>query len=132
MSTQRSVSTGVKTSGIVLIVFIGLFNFHIPHFLIESHKYSFASYMLELALLGNVLGAITAAGGIYRNKRWGWILGILIACISVALWIAQETIGLPGLPKMWFEPSRIVSLSIEALFVIVAYRQLRSTEFRHR
>ncbi len=80
----------------VLIVIVGLFNFHIPHFLIESHTYSIASYILEFALLVNVLGAVIAGIGIYRNKRWGWMLGILVSFVSVALWLAQETIGLPG------------------------------------
>ncbi len=123
MKTLIVVSKLVKTLGIVLIVIVGLFNFHIPHFLLESKtQFNTAAYILEFALLINALGAIIAAVGIYKNMRWGWILGILISCISVILWIAQETIGLPGLPKMWFEPSRIVSLIIEVVFVALAIK----------
>jgi len=35
MGTQDSVSTRAKTLGIVLIVIVGLLNFHLPHFLLE-------------------------------------------------------------------------------------------------
>lgn len=124
MVTQKR----TKTTSIILIVFIGLMNFHVPHFLVESHTYSLAARILEYALLVNVIGAIIAAIAIFRNKRWGWTLGILISIVSVVLWIAQETIGLPGLPKMWFEPSRIVTLIVEAIFVYIAFQQLTKKE----
>ncbi len=125
MSTSKTVSAPVKTLGIVLIVLIGLLNFHIPHFLLEPVKYSGnASYLLELIFLVNLLGALAAAVGISRNLRWGWLLGIAVAGTSVLLYLAQETVGLPGLPQMWWEPSRIVSLIIEAFFAILAGYQL--------
>jgi hypothetical protein len=47
--------------------------------------------------------------------------------LSFALHVGQETVGLPGLPKNWLEPSRIVSLIIEALFTLVAANQLVAT-----
>ncbi len=118
-------SGAAKAGGIFLIVVVGLLNFHIPHFLIEpTPQGTFATYLLELALLANVLGAVVAAVGIYLGHRWGWLLGVVIVSISVALYIAQETVGLPGLPKMWLEPSRLVALLVEALFVVFAGRQL--------
>jgi hypothetical protein len=113
----------LRAFGIVLIVLIGLLNFHVPHFLLEPTKPSgYASYLLELGLLINLLGAMVAAIGIYRNLRWGWIVGVLIAATSILLYLAQETVGLPGLPKAWWEPSRIVSLIVDALFVVLACR----------
>jgi hypothetical protein len=45
--------------------------------------------------------------------------------IAVALYLVQQTIGLPGLPKNWVEPSRLVSLAVQALFIALAIRQLR-------
>ena len=109
----------------VLIVVVGLLNFHIPHFLIEpALDGSYATYLLELALLVNVLGAVIAAVGIYLGHRWGWLLGVVIAAISVVLYVVQETVGLPGLPKMWLEPSRLLALLIEGLFVVLAGRQV--------
>ena len=113
-----------KTFGGILIVIVGLLNFHIPHFLLEPNDLSGASRTLELIFAVNVLGAFTAAAGIYGNRRWGWILGVIIAIASVVLYVAQETIGLPGLPQQWLEPSRIVALTIEAIFIVLAYRSL--------
>jgi hypothetical protein len=119
-------STPVKTLGIVLIIAVGLLNFHIPHFLLEPAKYSgSASFLLESVFLINLIGAATAAVGIYRNQRWGWVLGIAIAVISALLYLAQETVGLPGLPQSWLEPSRIVSLFIEASYAVLAGYQIR-------
>jgi hypothetical protein len=52
-----------------------------------------------------------------------------MAGTSFTLYLSQETVGLPGLPKVWLEPSRIVSLVVEALFVLVAwYQVIRSRE----
>jgi hypothetical protein len=39
--------------------------------------------------------------------------------------VVQQTIGLPGLPKNWVEPSRLVSLAAQALFIALAIRQRR-------
>jgi hypothetical protein len=129
MGHLPSVSKPAKWTGIALIVLVGLLNFHVPHFLLEAPK-SFAapSAILELALLANALGAVVAAVGIFANLRWGWLLGLLIAALSFVLYLAQETVGLPGLPKNWGEPSRLVSLLVEGLFVILACWQVGRRE----
>lgn len=77
-----------------------------------------------MALLANVLGAVIAALGIYLGHRWAWLLGTVVASISVILSVAQETVGLPGLPKMWLEPSRLVALLVKGLFLVLAGRQM--------
>ncbi len=124
MGTCVAASGRAKWAGIVLIVIVGLLNFHIPHVLLERPQYvGFASYLLESVFLANLLGALVAAVGIYRNARWGWSLGVLFAATSLVLYIAQETVGLPGLPRNWLEPSRILALVIEGLFVVLAYYQ---------
>jgi len=116
----------VKTLGIVLIVITGLLTFHPPHFLLEAGRHSISpgGYLLEIWLAVNLLAAVVAAVGIARSARWGWWLGIVVAVVAVGLYLLQQTIGLPGLPKNWVEPSRIVALAVEALFVAVAVRQL--------
>jgi hypothetical protein len=43
---------------------------------------------------------------------------------SFALYLVQETVGLPGLPKAWLEPSRLVALLIELTLVLVARARL--------
>lgn len=114
-----TVRTRVKITGIVLIVITGLLNFHPPHFLLESHKsFGATPSSLEFGLFMLVIAALVSAVGICKNLQWGWILGVVVSIISVLLWLTQETIGLPGFPKMWFEPSRIVALIIEIAFVV--------------
>jgi uncharacterized membrane protein YhdT len=123
------VSKRAKWIGIVLIVLVGLLNFHVPHFLLEAPKsFGTASTLLELVLFVVLLAAVVAAVGIFYNRRWGWLLGLFIAAFSVVLYLAQETVGLPGLPRMWWEPSRIVSLLVEGLFVVEACLQVGRRE----
>jgi hypothetical protein len=118
---MSSVSTSAKAAGIVLIVLIGLLNFHLPHFVIErAAQDNPPTYTLEIALLAVVLAAGIAAVAIFRDRHLGWLLGILVACVSVVLYLVQETIGLPGLQKTWLEPSRLVSLIVEGLFMVLA------------
>jgi O-antigen ligase len=79
---------------------------------------------LEFVFLANLLGAVIAAVAIWRNLRWGWLLGVMVVGLSFVLYLAQETVGLPGLPKNRWEPSRIVSLIVEALFIVVAWNNI--------
>jgi len=111
--------------GILLIVVGGLFNFHIPHFFLEPRSsVGTAEHLLELVLCANVIASLVAALGIFRSMRWGWIIGIVVCVFSASLWVAQETIGLPGLPQQWLEPSRIASLAVEGVFVVTALNQV--------
>jgi hypothetical protein len=114
----------VKAAGIVLIVVVGLLNFHIPHFLIQSPASDFASVLLELVFVINVIAAAVAAVGIYRNGRWAWFPGLAVVGLSILLYLLQETVGLPGLPRAWLEPSRLVSLLVELVFAALAVSQL--------
>src|SRR6266566_144235 len=85
----RATSGRVKTLSLVLIVSIGLLNFHIPHFLIEQPTSLVdGSAALELVFVGDLVGALVAAVGIYLDKRWGWLLGMVIVATSVVLYLA--------------------------------------------
>jgi hypothetical protein len=129
MGRLPTVSKRAKWTGMVLIVMVGLLNVHVPHFLLEAPKsFGTVSTLLELVLFVVLLGAVIAAVGIFAHHRWGWLLGFFIAAFSVVLYLAQETVGLPGLPKNWWEPSRIVSLLLEGLFVVEACFQLGRRE----
>jgi hypothetical protein len=110
-----------KVLGSVLIVIVGLLNFHLPHFVLErpSDPSSGAPW-LELVFLAVAFGAIIAAAGILRSRQCGWLLGVLVVVAALVLCVTQETVGLPGLPQNWFEPSRIVSLIFGALFILAA------------
>jgi hypothetical protein len=115
----------IQWTSAVLIVGVGLVNLHIPHFILESKSgFSSAEYLFGLMLLVNFLASLVAALCISRSIRAGWIIGIIVCALSAILWLAQETVGLPGLPQQWLEPSRIAALAVEGIFVLTAWHQL--------
>lgn len=127
MDAPSATSGPVKVAGTALIVAVGVLNFHVPHFLFQAPGAGgMAGYMLEVVLLANVIAALVAAVSIYRGSRWGWLLGVVVACVAVVFYVAQESIGLPGLPRNWLEPSRLLSLLVEGAFFVLAAHQLLS------
>ena len=63
----------------VLILIVGLLNFHLPHFVLErSTRATDTSALVELAFLANLVGALVAAGAVWRKHHWGWLLGLVI------------------------------------------------------
>lgn len=129
--SDRPAAARRTVPGVLLILAIGLLNCHVPHFLLEPGKATGrASALLEAVLLANVLAAVVAAVGIALGRPWGWRLGSAVAVFSVLLWLAQETIGLPGLPRQWGEPSRIVALLLEAAYLALARVALGRAERR--
>ena len=76
-----------------------------------------------LLFIGNGVGALVAAIGIYRDQReLGWLLGVFIAGGALVAYVASRTIGLPGLPAepdAWLEPMGVASLLCETLFVVL-------------
>ena len=75
-----------------------------------------------LLFVGNGLGALAAAIGIYRGQTLGWLLGLLVAGGAAMAYVASRTIGLPGLPAepdAWFEPEGVASVLCEVFFVIL-------------
>lgn len=70
----------------------------------------------------NALGCLVAAFGIFRNQKWGWSLGAVIAACSIAAYVASRTVGLPGIPAEpdeWLEPLGVVAVLSEVLFLVV-------------
>jgi hypothetical protein len=60
---------------------------------------------------------VIAALAIGYNRRFGWIIGIGIGVVVVSwfLYALQETVGLPGLSRTWWEPTRLMSLAFSVL-----------------
>lgn len=116
MSTAN-VAAKFKWAGIILIALTGLIH------LVEAPEYfEFATY-LGLSFLVNAAGAALAAIAIYRNARWGWLLGAVIAGGAFLGYIISRSVGLPGLPaRAWLEPSGLISLLVEGLFVVLYLR----------
>ncbi len=107
------VPAGLVGAGISLIVVVGLIHLINSPEDLEEGSYTGVLY------LANFLGALAAAVGIYRGRRWGWALGLLIAAGAFVAYLISRTVGLPGLPveTEWLEPLGVLSLIVEALFM---------------
>ncbi len=85
-------------------------------------QYSSVRY-LGILFAANVAGALIAAAGIYRDKPWAWVLGILVAGGALAAYAITRTVGLPqdtGDIGNWGEPLGVVALVAEGAFVLLA------------
>ena len=93
------------------------------HLLVIPHAFDDAGYKGILFLV-SVIGAFFAAMGIQEGALVrGWVLGTLVAAVTIAGFVAEGTVGLPGLsadPLTWQEPMGIIALAAESLMLIVA------------
>jgi hypothetical protein len=107
------VTAGLVGAGIALILVVGLIH------LINSPEDLEAGSYTGMLYLANFLGALAAAVGIYRGRRWGWALGLLIAGGAFVAYLISRTVGLPGLPveTEWLEPLGVLSLIVEVMFM---------------
>ena len=113
LDRKSIVPAGLVGAGISLIVVVGLIHLINSPEDLEEGSYTGVLY------LANFLSALAAAVGIFRGKRWGWTLGLLIAGGASVAYVISRTVGLPGLPveTEWLEPLGVLSLIVEALFV---------------
>jgi hypothetical protein len=100
-------------AGISLIVIVGLIHLINSPGDLEEGAYT------GLLYLANFFGALLAAIGIYRGRRWGWSLGALLSGGAFVSYVISRTVGLPGSPveAEWLEPLGVLSLLVEALFM---------------
>jgi hypothetical protein len=119
-----AVTRAARWAGILLLLVVGLLGLHVPHYLAEAASpLDYVSYP-GLVLVAMMVAVVVAVVAIGRDRRLGWWLGIGVAAVSVVLYLVQETGGLPGLSQTWWEPARLFSLLLAALFVLLATRQL--------
>jgi uncharacterized membrane protein YfcA len=92
-------------AGISLIVIVGLIHLINSPGDLEEGAYTGVLY------LANFVGTLASAVGIYWRKRWGWVLGFLVAGGAFAGYVISRTVGLPGLPveTEWLEPLGVLS-----------------------
>ena len=108
-----------KQAGILLVVAGGL-----VHLVAAPEHYEEASY-IGVLFTANLLGALVAVVGIYRDELWGWWLGAAVAGGALFMFVVSRLVGLPGFQEhvgVWIGDSLedylgIPSLVIEALFV---------------
>lgn len=112
---MRTTPTAVQGAGVALILVTGAI-----HFIDAPGSFGDATYK-GLLFLANGTAAIIAAFGIYRgDRRWGWGLGLLVAGGALVSYVISRTVGLPGLaPDVWLEPLGLLSLMVEAGFIVL-------------
>jgi hypothetical protein len=112
---MRTMPTAVQGAGVALILVTGAI-----HFIDAPGSFGDATYK-GLLFLANGIAAIVAAYGIHRGeRRWGWGLGVLVAGGALVSYVISRTVGLPGLaPDIWLEPLGILSLMVEAAFLVL-------------
>ena len=100
----------------------------VVHLVDAPDSYSEAFYKGVL-FHANALGCLAVVVGLFRNQRWSWNLGLVIALGSIAAYVASRTIGLPGIPAEpdeWLEPLGVVAVTAEALFTATYFLRKRS------
>lgn len=108
-----NVSKSLMWAGILLILAAGLI-----HLILTPHHFEEATYVGVLFIL-NGIGSAAAAIGIYLQRGWGWWLGALIAAGSIVSFIISRTVGLPATHVEEWNTIGIVSLVVEAAFLLV-------------
>jgi hypothetical protein len=104
----------VRGLAIFLLIEIGL-----VHYFSAQHEFEEA-WILGYLFVANFFGALLAAYGIYRRKRWGWALGLFIALGSLVGYMWSRTTGLPLLPaEEWLYPWGVTSVIAEVLFCLL-------------
>jgi hypothetical protein len=121
-----------KPAGILLILAAGLI-----HLAAAPDHYEEATY-IGVLFSANLLGALLAVLGIYRDELWGWWLGAAVAGGALAMFLLSRLVGLPGFEEhvgLWLGdsvedylglPSLIVEASFVALFGAVVTLQARA------
>ena len=99
--------------GIALIIQTGLL--HLYAALGESAETPY----LNALFVANFAAALIAAFGLLRSRRWGWMLGALLAIGSLAGYVVSRTAGLPGMePEAWGDPIGTLALVMEAGYLL--------------
>jgi hypothetical protein len=115
-ASQRSLA------GLALMALTGLIH------LIEAPEYFDEQRYVGVLFVVAAIGAAISMYGIFRERAWGWLLGIGVAGGSVVAYLASRTVGLPGFREnswaQFMEPSGLISLIVEILFCVVAIRAL--------
>jgi len=97
------------------------------------HLYLAPEHLEEATYLGvlfaaDFVGSAAAAFGILRGRRWGWVLGALVATGALVAYLVDGTFGLPGTEAgglgSLLEPAGILAKTLEGLFLVACAFEL--------
>jgi hypothetical protein len=124
---DKSAPPSIVLTGIVLVLITAVIH-------IVAVPVGFSEHALKgLLFLVNAIGAIVAAVGIYKGSRiWGWGLGLPVTAIALLSFLYSLISPVPELTtKGWLEVLELLSLPVEASFLIVYALYLRYTDARN-
>src|SRR5215216_2586856 len=134
MMSRHPTSRALISAGVLLMLACGLI-----HLIGAPEHLQEATYIGVLFVI-NAAGALVATLGIYRDRLWGWLLGILVAGGAFVMFMVSRLIGLPAYQEhlgMWMGdsfgdrlgiPSLLVEGPLVALSAIVLARHLKQKQ----
>ena len=93
------------------------------HLIVAQYAFEDAIYKGLLFVVGAISALIAATGIQEGHLVWGWGLASVMAGAAFAGYLANATIGLPGLPveyTAWQEPLGLVGFGAEGLMLALA------------
>ena len=89
------------------------------HWADAQAQYQKIPYLGYLAM-SYVAGAFVSIILIYFRKWIGWLVGLLVAVVSISVYILTRTIALPGLAvDPWLYPYGVIGTTVEALLILL-------------
>jgi hypothetical protein len=93
------------------------------HLVVTPYAFEDAMYKGLLFVVGAISALIAAMGIQEGHWVWGWGLASIVAGAIFAGYLANVTIGLPGLPAQpgaWQDPLGLIALVAEGLMIALA------------
>src|SRR4051794_32447179 len=112
---MTSTATPLRYAGALLILAVGAIHaFQAPEYLDEQ---AYIGVLFILAAIGSLVVAVAL---VRANDPRAWGLGALISIGCFVGFVLSRTTGLPGFKEAEWEGSGVLSMIVEAAFVVVA------------
>jgi hypothetical protein len=105
------------------------------HLLMVPRAFDDAGYKGILFLIAVVCALFGAMGIQEEAPIRGWVLATLVAAATIAGFVVDGTVGLPGLPadpQTWQEPLGLIALAAEIPMLLVALWAYEAARHRVR
>lgn len=109
-------SRSIAFGGALLILAVGIIH------AVEAPDYLDEQAYVGVLFILNAVGCFVVAAALATRPDWraAWALGALIAAVSFIAFILSRTTGLPSFKEDDWEALGVLSMVIEAAFVLVA------------